>query len=87
VNLNAASDVVIPAYFALLAKGYIVRCEPLSNGLQYWFAEGPLGRFGGDNMITLLGVVAVAETRGEGWPASDLEIDSFLKRFGYERGG
>jgi hypothetical protein len=87
VNLNAAGNVVVPAYLALAAKGYVVRCERSSNESEFWVAEGPLGRFGADDLITLLGVVAVAETRGENWPASELEIESFLKRHGDPSGG
>jgi hypothetical protein len=35
-----------------------------------------------DDLITLLGVVGVAETRRADWRASDEEIESFLKKFG-----
>jgi hypothetical protein len=35
----------------------------------------------------LLGVVAVAETRGTEWHASDAEIDDFEERFGSPRRG
>jgi hypothetical protein len=87
VNLNAAGNVVVPAYLALRAKGYVVRCERSSNESENWIAEGPLGRFGADDPISLLGVVGVAETRGVDWPASDSEIESFLKTFGDPRGG
>ena len=86
MNLNAAANVVVPAYLALLAKGYAVRCERSSNDSEFWVADGPLGRFGADDTVTLLGVVAVAETRGENWRASDAEIESFLKKFGDESG-
>lgn len=82
MNLDAAGNVVVPAYLALLAKGYVVRCERSSDDFEFWVAEGPRGRFGADDTITLLGMVAVAETRGEDWRASDPEIESFLKKFG-----
>lgn len=81
MNLNAAGNVVVPAYLALRAKGYVVRCERSPNQLENWIAEGPLGRFCADDPITLLGVVGVAEMRGEDWRASDSEIESFLKTF------
>jgi hypothetical protein len=89
VNLGAAGNIVVPAYLALLAKGYVVRCERSSNDpevSEWWVADGPLGSFRADDTITLLGVIAVAETRGEEWPASDSEIDAFFKRFGYDAG-
>ena len=101
MNLNAAGNVVVPAYLALLARGYAVRCERSSDAdadadadadtddpeiSEFWVADRPLGSFGADDTITLLGVVAVVEARGEDWPASDSEIDAFFKKFGYERG-
>ena len=41
----------------------------------------------GDQFIThdslaLLGLIELAETRGEAWPASDAEIDTFIEQFG-----
>ena len=87
MNLHAAGNVVVPAYLALVSKGYAVRCERSADGAENWIAEGATGRFGADDPITLLGVVGVAETRGPDWQASDLEIDAFLKKFADPRGG
>jgi hypothetical protein len=79
VNLSAAGNIVVPAYLALLAKGYVVSCQRADHS-EMWIAEGANGRFTADNPITLLGVVGIAETRGENWRASDSEIDAFLKK-------
>ena len=87
VDLNAAGNVVVPAYLALLAKEYIVRRDRLSNELEKLIAGGRLGRFSADDPITLLGLVGVAETRGAEWRASDSDITCFLKAFGDEAGG
>ena len=81
MDLNSAGNVLIPAYLSLRAKGYSVTSER-SNGSEKWIAEGSLGRFVADCPITLLGVVAVAETRGDSWRATDAEIDAFFKEFG-----
>lgn len=81
MHIHAAGNVEVPAYLCLSAKGYVVTCEPRGDA-GYWFAEGPLGRFGADGPIELLGVVAMAETRGESWKASDKEIEDFLSKFG-----
>lgn len=82
MNLNAAANVLVPAYLALVAKGYVVRCERLAVGSDNWIAEGALGRFSADDPITLLGVIGVAETRGTNWAASDSETESFINSFG-----
>lgn len=87
MNLTASGNVVVPAYLALRAKGYVVRCERTLNESENWIAEGALGRFSADDPITLLGIVGVAETRGADWRASDSEIDSFLRTFGYPSNG
>ena len=86
MNLSAAGNVVVPAYLSLLAKGFAVSCVRALDGTETWTAEGALGRFMADDVITLLGVVGVAEVRGANWAASDSEIDAFLKKFGYESG-
>jgi len=83
MNLTAAGNVIVPAYLALVAKGYVVRCERLTNEEELWVAEGPHGRFSAEDPITLLGVVGVVETRGADWAASDSEIESFIKKFDY----
>lgn len=81
INLDAAGNVVVPAYLTLLAKGFTVNCERYSDGSERWTAQGTLGQFGADDPITLLGVICVAETRGAHWQADDAEIDHFLKKF------
>src|SRR5262249_37901356 len=37
----------------------------------------------GDDPVTLLGLAALVETRGDGWQASDEEIDRFVAEFDY----
>ena len=87
MNLSAAANVVVPAYLVLRTKGYVVHCERSSDDSENWIAEGPLGRFGADDPITLLGVVSVVETRGASWPATDAELNAFLNAFGGPTGG
>jgi len=86
VHIHAAGNVEVPAYLSLLAKGYVVTRESRGDA-DYWLAEGPLGRFGAEGPIELLGVVAVAELRGESWKASDKEIKDFLTKFGQSADG
>jgi hypothetical protein len=81
VKLHAAGNVEIPAYLTLVEKGYIVTCEWRSDTSDYWLADGPLGQFGAEDPISLLGVVAVVETRGDSWRATDDEIDAYLEKF------
>jgi hypothetical protein len=84
VNISAAGNVVVPAYLVLKAKGYHVSCSRSTDDTEWWTAEGRLGTFQGNDPITLLGIVAVAESRGSAWQADDAEIAEFLKFFGYE---
>ena len=71
---------LVPAYLALLAKGYAVTCQRSDNS-ETWTAENALGRFTANDPITLLGVVNVAELRGQNWHASDSEIEAFVTKF------
>lgn len=74
IHLGAAGNVEAPAWLELLARGYQVQAGPRS-----WCASGPLGRLLGDGPLELLGLVALAESRGARWQASDAEIEAFLQ--------
>jgi hypothetical protein len=82
-TIAAAGNTLVPAYLALRAKGYVVRREgPISaDSEESWSAEDAHRRFIADDTVALLGLVALFETRGEGWQASDEEIDRFLAEF------
>ena len=83
VKISAAGNVEIPAYLALKMKGFSVRWEREDGNIETWYAEKENLCFSGEGPIELLGVVAVYETRGNKWKATDEEIDGFLER--YER--
>ncbi|EZP68309.1 hypothetical protein BV97_05656 [Novosphingobium resinovorum] len=46
------------------------------------FAERAENSFAADGPVALLGLIAMAEARGEAWQASDEEIDNFVQLFG-----
>ncbi len=66
-----------PAYLTVLAKGYSVHEE---NGLMV--AMKGSDRFSAEGSVALLGVIVVAEERGENWRAADSEVEDFVSRFG-----
>jgi hypothetical protein len=68
-----AGNTVVPAYLTLLAKRYTVsRQEPVSSeSEESWNAEIEHRRFIAGDPVTLLGLVALFEARGEGWRPSD----------------
>ena len=76
MHLAAAGNLVIPAYLCIPAKGYSVRN---ANGLMT--AERGSDHFVAHSPIELLGVITLAEMRGENWQATDDEIDDYLSRF------
>ena len=78
LEIAAAGNVVVPAYLALVWRGYSVT-QTAAGGA--FVAEGPLGRFTADDTISLLGVVALAETRGARWPATDAQVEEFFAKF------
>jgi hypothetical protein len=72
-----AANVMTPAYLTILSKGYSVkRCG------ERMVAEREGSSFAAESPVTLLGLIAVAEARGEMWQASDDEIDEFVALFG-----
>lgn len=66
----------MPAILALEAKGMTVE---VSENLVV--ARSDLGTFTADDPVAVLGLVALVETRGADWRASDAEIDGALARF------
>lgn len=83
MRIASAGNTVVPAYLALLAKGYLVSRDPLAPGSaeETWRAQGDGLEFLAEDPVTLLGLVAMFETRGTDWKASDLDIDHFLRAF------
>jgi len=80
VKISAAGNVEVPAYLSLMKKGFSVRWERNDEGAETWYAEKDDLCFSGEGPIELLGVVAVYETRGNNWKASDEEITDFIER-------
>jgi hypothetical protein len=68
-----AANVTAPAYLAILSKGYAVR-----NGGGLMIAERDGNWFAAQGPVALLGLIAMAEIRGEAWHASDEEIGEYL---------
>ena len=75
-NISQAGNTVVPAILALEAKGFTVE---VSESLVV--ARSDLGTFTADDPVAVLGLVALVETRGAEWRASDTEIDLALARF------
>jgi len=80
MSLSAAANVLVPAYLVLQSKGYQVS-RLQTEETEFWIAEGNGHRFVADSTIDLLGVIAVYEARGENWPASDEDLEMYMKHF------
>jgi hypothetical protein len=80
-NIGPAGNTLVPAVLALESKGYCVSWTRQNDHDETWFAEGPLGRFLGDDPLELLGLIAMREIRGENWRATDGQIDEFMNRY------
>jgi len=82
MNIATAGNTVVPAYLALLAKGYSVSREaPDKHAAEIWRAEARGNSFIAEDRVYLLGLVALLEVRGESWKANDAEIERFLATF------
>jgi hypothetical protein len=83
-TLADAGNTLVPAYLALLQRGLSVCREPsaVTDSGMLWVAESAGHRFVAEDLVTLLGLVAIHQTRGPNWQASDEEIDRFLAEFG-----
>jgi hypothetical protein len=65
LTLASAANTLIPAYLALLQRGFAVRREkPSSPGSEsLWFADYADHRFVAEDPLMLLGLIALHETR------------------------
>jgi hypothetical protein len=81
-TIATAGNTIIPAYLALLQKGYSISCESRAGAAkELWVAEDASTRFIAEDPLLLLGLVGLYEIRGERWPATDSEIEEFLAKF------
>jgi hypothetical protein len=74
-TIAAAGNVEAPAFLALKSKGFHIERHRDS---ETWTARKGELEFVGDGPLQLLGLVALHETRGVQWQATDQEIEEFL---------
>lgn len=79
-NVAAAGNTEVPAYFTLVALGYVVD-RVGGDGAEQWVAENETLRLVADGPLQLLGLSLMRNTRGRHWQPSDTEIDEFFARF------
>jgi hypothetical protein len=75
--ITATGNTEVPAYLVLIAKGYEVS-HSIGDG---WLAQKRDEAFRADSPLILLGLVAMVETRGANWQATDQEIKAFLQTY------
>lgn len=85
LRIATAESVAVSAYHALLEKGYGVRREKLALG-DLWVAESEQVELIADDPTSLLGLVALLESRGADWMSSDSQIQEFIRQFGKPAG-
>jgi len=83
-TLADAANTMVPAYLVLLHRGLLVSRDSsfMTHSGGSWVAEDSGHRFVAEDLVTLLGLVALYETRGPDWQASDEQIDQFISEFG-----
>jgi hypothetical protein len=77
IQIAAAGNTEVPAYLALVARGFNVSCDDQS----VWTATKGEASFLADSPLQLLGVVALFESRGRQWQASDEQIEEFMRKY------
>ena len=83
MKVSEAGNVIIPAYITLQQKGYILECiyPETDNDLISWRATKGSNKFNASDPLTLLGIVAMVEHRGENWKATNEEALSFMNKY------
>lgn len=77
MQISLAANTMTPAYLAILSKGFVV-----TTSGDMMIAEKGQNRFVAEEPVSLLGLIALVEVRGEEWQADDHEIDAFVQDFG-----
>ncbi|MEI8379033.1 MAG: hypothetical protein WCJ09_02820 [Planctomycetota bacterium] len=83
-TLTDAGNTLVPAYLAILQRGFLVHKEPsaVTESGTVWIAENADREFFAEDLVMLLGRISMYESRGPSWQASDEEIDRFTAEFG-----
>jgi len=78
MQITAAGNTEVPCYLVLIAKGYQITHRAADGA---WLAEKHGNAFSAGGPLELLGLVAMAETRGSNWRARDEESRAFWQRY------
>lgn len=83
MHIAAAGNTEAPAYLVLVSKGFDVQRHHAGEpDAETWIATKGTLSLQADGLLELLGLIALHDARGDDWPASDAELDSFFRRFG-----
>ncbi len=83
MKVSEAGNTLIPAYLTLQDKGYDVEkvlAEP-QDSITLWRATKDGNEFNASNPLSLLGIVAMAEQRGEDWQPDTSEAQEFMEKY------
>lgn len=83
MKVSEAGNVIIPAYITLQQKGYILECMHAGSDddLVSWKATKGSDEFNASDPLSLLGIIAMIEHRGENWKATDEEATPFMNKY------
>jgi hypothetical protein len=81
IRIAAGANTMVPAYLTLLDKGYQVSRIDVGEREETWQALKGDEEFFAEEPMSLLGLVALFESRGANWRATDDQIDEFLSRY------
>ena len=80
-HITTAGSTEVPAYLALGQLGYEIERKYLDSDTEIWIARCGADEFSGASPLEVLGLILMRQTRGEGWKASDHEIDAYLREY------
>ena len=83
-HITHAGNTLVPAYLEIRRRGFEVRRDRSIPNCETWYAEKEQTKFSSDDPVSLLGLVAMVESRGEDWQACDEEVNEFMRAFDYE---
>ncbi len=82
MKIASAANTLVPAYLAILSKGYSIQKSNSPGTEETWRAKKDGAELIAEDPLVVLGLIAMYESRGINWAATDEQIEEFQKEFG-----
>ncbi|GBL06341.1 hypothetical protein [Glaciecola sp. KUL10] len=80
MKMSSAANTEIPSFYLVEKLGFTVSKKLIAD-TEHWIAKKEENEFMATGLTELLGIIRLYEIKGDGWRATDEEIDKFFEKF------